>query len=123
MRVAVLILALSTATCGTGDGVDSSGTTDPESTPAPAVVTEPAANDHDRVLVKLAEGASVEGLTAGSLPGTVSDTRESIMGWWLLTFAPAEVPRTADDQAALIEALKALPEVADATPDNRQQPR
>ncbi len=129
MRVAILIVILTSATCGPSRHVDDP----PVETPAPTPEeradepTEPAFSAfsvYDRVLVKLADGVELAEFQGRStLPATVAEARPSIVGWSLLTFEPTAPPRGEQEQAQLIEALRALPDVEDANPDEKRQAR
>jgi hypothetical protein len=136
MRILVLLAVLGLG-CGAGTatrgGAERAATPpgrDPaEATPEPTVAsaTEAAtappsapASPLDRVRVKLVQGVSTEELLEGELPAPLLQVRPTAAGWLLLEFVATDPPRDAQAQAALVEALQALPTVATAEPEGRQ---
>jgi len=126
MRVAILIVILTSATCGPSRQIDDPGAETP--TPTPTEQTEEttgsAVSVYDRVLVRLADGVELgEFRNRSTLPAPVSEARASVAGWSLLTFEATDPPRGEQEQARLVEDLKALPDVEDANPDEKRQVR
>ena len=99
-------------------------------TPAPAVAARPTV--YDRILVKPAAAllanlpkdgaaAAFQKHLESALGVQVADIRRSAGSWYVVTLVPAQPPRAADAQRALVEKLKGNAGVAAVEPDNMLQ--
>lgn len=111
--VCLVAFALTTVACG----VDVSNTTVSGIAPVPTVETEPTVYDNVIVKSDIGDGAKLCDTLESYTGMQTRSVRQSFGSWWVVTFEPVNPVRNQAAQDTLVESVRKVPGVIDASGD------